>query len=228
MRRHLQLAVLTFVFATSACAQFHMPQLSHKDKDAREDVSWLAPFAVPEPDGRQNDLIRDERFKPFIREHLKAPQTFWNDNQSLTDTIMEFLAVPGKVVLDDNRYLLIDGCVLHFCPSHGLVFVDLGTDHALVVFAAIDWTKDNKIPSQAGAEYTMWVFANRPLSTGPIPPALTRALAHWAAQPSSGSTTLPNITNTILVDPDGTPHQVPPTTVGVTPIPQQPEQKAKS
>jgi hypothetical protein len=128
---------------------------------------------------------------------------------------MEFLSVPGKIVLDDNRYLAIDGCVPHFCPSRGLLFVDLGTDHALVAFAAIDWTKDNKTPSQSGAEYTMWLFTNHTLSNGAIPSGLTRALARWTAQPSSGSTTPQNITNTILVDPDGTPHQVAPATLGV-------------
>lgn len=226
MRRLIQLAALTIALTASAPAQFHFPQHS-STKVPKDDVSWLAPFAVPEPDGRENDLVRDGRFKPFIREHLKAPQTFWNENQSLSNTVMDFLEVPGKVVLDENRYLAIDGCVEHFCPSRGLLFVDLGTDHALVVFAAIDWTKDNKTPNQPGAEYTMWIFANRALSAGPIPPALIRALAHWTAQPNSGSTTLQNISTTILVDPDGKPHQIPPATVGVTSIPQQSEQKAK-
>lgn len=228
MRHTLQLAALTLALTASAPAQFHFPQHITKNKSQKEDVSWLAPYATPEPDGRENELIHDIRFKAFLRDHLKAPQTFWNENESLPDTVMEFLEVPGKVVLDDNRFLAIDGCVPHFCPSRGLLFVDLGTDHALVVFAAIDWTKDNRTPTQSGAEYTMWIFANHPLSDGPIPPALTRAISHWTAQPSSASTTPQNITNTVLVDPDGTPHQVPPATVGVTSIPQQSEQKPKS
>jgi hypothetical protein len=224
MRQTLQLAALTLALTatTATHAQIHFPQHTPKNKVTHEDLSWLALFATPEPDGRENELIRDPRFKPFIREHLKAPQTFWNDNQSLADTIMDFLAVPGKVLLDDNRFLSIDGCVLHFCPSRGLVFIDLGADHPLIAFAAIDWTKDNKTTTDSGAEYTMWIFANRALTSSDdkdspthIPAALTRALALWSSHPSSGSTTLQHITTTILVDPDGTPHQVPPATVGV-------------
>lgn len=220
MRHYLQLAFATLLTATTAHAQFHMPQLSHKEKENREDVSWLAPFAVPEPAGRENDLIRDPRFKTFIRTHLTAPQSFWNDNQSLTDTILEFLAVPNEVVLQENRYLSISGCVQHFCPSRGLLFVDLGTAHPLIVFAAIDWVKENKTPSQSGAEYTLWVFTNRPLSTveadtNHVPVGLKNAFARWTAQPASGSTTISNISHSILVDPDGTPHQVASATLGV-------------
>jgi hypothetical protein len=220
MRNLLQLAVLALSLTVSAAAQFHMPQLTHKEKDTREDVSWLAPFAEPAPNGRENELVHDPRFKAFLRDHLAAPQTFWNENQPLPETIMEFLGVPNQVLLDDNRYLTADGCVQHFCPARGMLFVDLGTAHPLVVFAAIDWIKENKTPDQSGAEYTLWLFSSKPLRSGEtddatrIPTALTRAVARWTAQPSSGSTTRQNITNAILVDPDGTPHPVPPASVG--------------
>ena len=230
MRHYLQLAALTLLTATMAHAQFHMPQLSHKEKEKREDVSWLAPFSEPAPNGRQNELVRDPRFKGFVRDHLTAPQTFWNDNQSLTDTVMEFLEVPNQVVLDDNRYLAVDGCVKAFCPARGLLFVDLGTAHPLVAFAAIDWVKENKTPNQSGAEYTLWLFTNRALSTSEasagegadaesshFPAALKNAIARWSAKPPAGGITIPNITNAVLVDPDGTPHQLQPAAVGVAP-----------
>jgi hypothetical protein len=224
MRHLIQLAVVTLALTTGAAAQLHMPQLTHKEKDIREDLSWMAPFAVPAPDGRENDLVHDPRFKTFVRDHLTAPQTFWNENQPLPETVMEFLGVPNQVLLDDNRYLSADGCVQHFCPARGMLFVDLGTAHPLVVFLAIDWVKENKTPDQSGAEYTLWIFSNKQLRTGEtedstrIPAALTHAIARWTAQPSSGSTTLQNITHAILVDPDGTPHAVPPASVGATAI----------
>jgi hypothetical protein len=242
MRPTLQLAALTLALTASAAAQFHLPQLSRKEqKDTREDLSWLAPFAVPSPDGRAGALVHDPRFKPFLRDHLTAPQTFWNENQPLPETIMEFLGKPNQVVLDDNRYLAADGCVPAFCPARGLLFVDLGTAHPLVVFAAVDWVKENKTPNQSGAEYTLWLFANHPLRTGDseataesdlktpthIPAALTRAIARWTAQPVSGGTTDQNITNAVLVDPDGTPHPVPPNAIGAQHNPQTSETKAK-
>ena len=51
MRHSLQLAALLLT-ASMASAQIHMPQLSHKEKDKGEDVSWLAPYANPTPEGR--------------------------------------------------------------------------------------------------------------------------------------------------------------------------------
>jgi len=222
MRRQLQLAALTLALTTVAAAQFHFPQLSHKDRDKdREDVSWLAPYATPEPGGRAEELMHDSRFKPFIRDHLTAPQTFWNQNESLHETIAEFLGVPGQVFLDDNRFLSVDGSVPQFSPSRGLIFVDLGTPHPLVVFAATDWVKENKTPGQSGAEYTLWVFTNHPLratsddDANHIPDALKRAIARWTNRPVTEGGTAENITTTILVDPDGTPHQVPTASLGL-------------
>jgi hypothetical protein len=229
MRHPLQLAALVLT-ATTLHAQIHMPQLSHKEKDKGEDVSWLAPYATPTPDGRGEDLNHDPHFKVFLRDNLTARQTFWNENESLADTALEFLGVPGQVILDDNRYFSMDGCVPHFCPSRGLLFVDLGTAHPLIAFVAIDWVKDNKVPGQTGAEYTLWLFSNRPLTIGSatdeagaehVPPALIHTISRWAAEPTAGSTVLPNITNTVLVDPNGTPHQVSPTSLGITPAPKQ-------
>jgi hypothetical protein len=230
MRRSLQLAALILT-ATTLHAQIHMPQLSHKEKDKGEDVSWLAPYANPTPEGRGDDLIHEPRLKPFLRDHLTAHQIFWNENESLGDTAIEFLGVPGQVVLDDNRYFSFDGCVPHFCPSRGLLFVDLGTAHPLVVFVAIDWVKDNKTPGQTGAEYTLWLFSNHPLTIDSaaneagvehVPPALIHTISRWAAQPTAGTTVVPNITNTVLVDPTGKPQQVPPASLGITPASKQP------
>jgi hypothetical protein len=230
MRHYLQLAAITLLTATTAHAQIHMPQLSHKEKDNREDVSWLAPFANPAPEGRGQALVHEPRLRPFLQDHFTAPQSFWNDNESLYETILEFLAVPNQVVLDDNRYLAADGCVVAFCPARGLLFIDLGNAHPLTVFAAVDWVKENKSVEQSGAEYTLWVFSNRPLTTdieaaagaeadpkGPIhiPAALTAAISRWAAAPIPGTNTHQNITHAILVDPNGTPHAVPPATIGV-------------
>jgi hypothetical protein len=230
MRHSIQLAAILLT-ASMAYAQIHMPQLSHKEKDKGEDVSWLAPYANPAPDGRGDELTHDSRFKVFLRDHLTAHQIFWNENESLGDTAIEFLGVPGQVILDDNRYFSFDGCVPHFCPSRGLLFVDLGTPHPLVVFVAIDWVKDNKTPGQTGAEYTLWLFSNHPLTIDSatnvagvehVPPPLIHTISRWAAQPTAGTTVVPNITNAVLVDPTGKPQQVPPPSLGITPASKQP------
>src|SRR5260370_531241 len=119
MRHLLQLAAAPLLTATTAHAQLHMPQLSHKEpKETREEVAWLAPYANPAPNGRESELVHDLRFKTFLRDHFTAPQVFWNDNESLVDTILEFLSVPNQVVLDANRHLSANSCVPHFSPPH--------------------------------------------------------------------------------------------------------------
>jgi hypothetical protein len=209
-----------------------------KDKPAREDVEWIWQYTpdATNPDGRENDLVEDTRFVPFLQQFLTAPQTFWGfpiagRYRSLANTALDHLTVPGKVLTDDNRYITITGCTVHFCPARGLLWLDLGGEHArgdmhhLVVFAALDWSKQGLPTSDPGAEYTLWLFPNDPLTiggpdatpTGHPPAALLKSIARWAAQPLAGSGIVENITHAILVDPDGTPHEVPPSALGIHP-----------
>ena len=228
MRRLLQLAAAIVLAATVAPAQFHSPQVNKKEKPQRENVEWLWQYtpAPPNTDGRENDLVQDPHFVPFLEQFLTAPQTFWGvpingQYRSLANTALDHLTVPDKVIADDNRYVSITGCVVHFCPARGLLWADLNGSHHLVVFAAIDWIKEGHPTTDPAAEYTLWLFPNEPLSaTGNIahpPPALTKAIARWTTKPLPGSGIVQNITHAILVDPDGTPHEVAPSTLGVTP-----------
>ncbi len=203
---------------------------------------WQYTPDAANPNGRENDLAQDPRFKPFLEQNLTAPQHFWGTPiagrwRSLANTALDHLSVPDKVLADDNRYLAISGCVVHFCPARGLLWVDLNGSHHLVVFCAIDWTKQGAPTSDPDAEYTVYCFSNDPLGVpGParaaaesptsaaastpdlhLPPALTRAIGRWAAEPLPGSKIVQDITHAIIVDPDGTEHEVSPTALGVPP-----------
>jgi hypothetical protein len=222
MRRLIQFAaIILFTSGTMSHAQI----FKHKEKPQKDNVEWLWQYGPPPAEGRENALVLDPRFRPFLAQYLTAPQTFWGNPKTgykpLAETALDYLSVPGKVIADDNRYISITGCVFRFCPSRGLLWVDLGLPHPLVVFAAIDWIKDDKVPSEPDAQYTLWVFANQAIAPDHIPPALTQSVARWTAEPSSGSTIIQRITNTILVDPDGQPHSIPPASIGANTIPQQ-------
>jgi hypothetical protein len=157
MRRTLQLAaVLLSIAVPGVCAQL---QLKH-EKPQVEDLSWMWQYTQPNSASQKNKLILDTRFRPFLENHFKAPQSFWGKNKPLSDVVMEFLDVPGQVIGDDNRYLNADGCVPDFCPDRGLLWIDLGLPHPLVAFAAIHWISDNRTTDQDGATYTMWLFSN--------------------------------------------------------------------
>jgi len=227
MRRLLQLAAALLLVATLAPA-FAAPKPA---KPAPENVEWIWQYTPDDTNkqGRENDLVQDDRFRPFLDQFLTAPQTFWGapvngKYRSLASTALDHLTVPGSVLADDNRYISVSGCVVHFCPARGLLWIDLNGAHHLVVFAAIDWIKAGKPTSDPAAEYTLWVFPNQPLTIAANgaqhpPAALIRALARWTAQPLPGSAIVQNITHAILVDPDGTPHQVAPSALGVAPPP---------
>jgi hypothetical protein len=230
MRRYLQFATVLLLAALFVPGTFLSSQAPSKpgkrDKSQREDIEWIWQYTPADnaKDGRENDLIQDPHFRPFLEQFLTAPQTFWGipiegRYRSLANTALDHLSIPDKVLADDNRYVSVTGCVIHFCPARGLLWVDLNGSHHLVVFAAIDWSKQGRPTSDPTAEYTLWVFPNEPLTVAEggqhPPPALMKAIARWTAQPLVGSGIVQNITHVILVDPDGTPHEVAPSALGV-------------
>ena len=225
MRRSLQLAAAALMLTTAlgARAQLH---LKH-DKPQPEDLSWMWQYTQPAPTGNEHALLFDARFKPFLVEHLTAPQTFWSKGKSLADTALEYLGQPRSVVANENRYITVTGCVQEFCPNRGLLWIDLGSPRPLIVFAATNWIAENKATDQPGANYTLWVFASRALDPTHLPQPLTRAIAPWAVEPI-GDGTIEQIANVILVDPDGQPHEIRPADIGIDQTKPQTEQKAHS
>lgn len=232
MRRSLQLAAALLLITGAAGARANI--FHHEDKKPKaKSVEWLWQYSPPPADGRENALVLDPHFQPFLAQYLTAPQTFWSQTgahpKSLAETALDFLSVPGKVLADQDRYLTITGCVYRFCSDRGMLWVDLGLPQPQVVFAAINWIQQNKTPDQPGAEYTMWIFSNSAIDPDHIPAALTHSIARWTAEPPLGSKILQTITTAILVDPDGKPHQIKPAAIGANTITEpQTETKAKS
>ena len=196
-------------------AQLHSPQVTLHRAEKPDDLSWLWTYASPLPGSDENRLALDPRFRPFLKRYLTAPQSFWGAGRPLSEVATNFLSgPPGVVISDENRYLSADACVPHFCPNRGLLWVDLGLPRPLVVFAAVDWISENKAVDQPDAAYTLWVFSNRALSLEHLPLALRRSVTRWSETPSSEGEPLENITRVFVVDPDGTPHAIPPEALG--------------
>ncbi len=217
MRRPLQLAALLLpaILGAEAAAQIHSPQVNLHKHHAPEDISWLWQYTQPAPDGSENALARDPRFKPLLQQNLIAPQSFWGQDKPLHEAALDYLGgPPGRLFADSNRYLNADACVAHFCPDRGLLWIDTGLPKPFIVFAAMDWITENRATEDKAAAYTLWLFPNQPIDSSRIPAALIRSLRRWTAQPPSGSTDLQNITRVFLVDPDGTPHSLAPSAVG--------------
>jgi hypothetical protein len=226
MRRILQLAAAALLLTTAAPAMRAQLHLKH-DKPQVEDLSWMWQYTQPTPTGNENGLLSDARLKPFLAEHLTAPQSFWSKGKSLADTALEYLGRPRSVVADESRYITATGCVQEFCPNRGLLWVDLGSPHPLIIFAATNWIAENKATDQPGANYTLWIFSSRTLDPAHLPRRLTRSIAPWAVEPIADGT-VEQFANVILVDPDGQPHQIQPADIGIDQTKQQTEQKAHS
>lgn len=213
-RRLHPAAVAILLTGAAAPAQIHSPQVTIHRHHPDEDLSWLWQYTRPTPEGSENALHGDPQFKPFLQRNLAAPQSFWGKGKPLAEVAYDFLAVPGSVLGENDRYITADGCVPHFCPDRGLLWIDLDLPKPLVVFAAIDWISDNRATDDKNAAYTLWLFANQPVDPAVIPGGLIRSIRRWTAKPSSGATELQNITRVFLVDPDGTPHTLAPSDVG--------------
>jgi hypothetical protein len=232
MNRNLQLAA-AFTLAALLAPAFAYA----KPPRLQQDVEWMWQYTPDpaHPDGREDQLVLDLRFKPFLDQNLTAPQHFWGSPiagrwRSLSNTALDHLTVPDKVLADDNRYIFISGCTLHFCPARGLLWVDLNGSHHLVVFCAINWTGQGAPTSDPQAEYTIYLYSNDPLLPASaaqatasnadlhLPPALTHAIGRWAAEPLAGSKIVQRITHAVLVDPDGAEHEVSPAALGVAPV----------
>ena len=197
-----------------------------KQKPQRADLEWMWQYS-PDPqtpgqaDGREHELIQDPHYRDFLNEYFTAPQSFWGSTtldprttkrKSLADTVDDFLTIPGKVIADDNRYITVTGHVFRYPPGRGLLFADLDSPRPLVAFAAIDWIRESHATTEPDAEYTLWIFVNQtpgtPQDPYKLPPPLLRSLTRWMADPLPGSKIVQKITAAILVDPDGTPHQI--------------------
>ena len=144
----------------------------HETSRAGERRVDLAVHARRHPQGRPRERPRhDLRFVPFLQQFLTAPQTFWGSPSTAATARSPHRARPPlrprQGPADDNRYVSISGCVVHFCPARGLLWIDLNGAHHLVVFAAIDWSKQGRPTSDPAAEYTLWVF---PDERSPSPP----------------------------------------------------------
>ena len=206
-----------------------IPPKVKKQKRQPVDVEWMYQYSPPPVDGREHELIQDPQYHPFLEHYFTAPQSFWGPqptdpkapvHKSLAETVDDFMTIPGKVLVDDNRYLTVTGAVRRLPTQRGLIFVDLNAPNAkhterdpLVLFAAIDWVRESKVPGDPEAQYTLWIFPDEPLGTPQaptsLPPAVLRSLTRWMYQPLAGSGIVQKITNAILVDADGTPHQIP-------------------
>ncbi len=240
MRRHLQFACLTLllcVAVTGIRAQITNPDAlvapkpqnpvrSQRQPRHADDLQWLWQYAKPLPNGRAYDLRVDARFLALLSRELKQPQAMWgpeNRHEPLSTVVPIFLTKYGAVTTEDNRYFTVDGCVPRFCPAHGMLWIDLGRQQPLIVFAAVNWNPDGHSTDQLLADYNLWLFTNHQMDANALPFALTQSIAHWDARLAAAHRLVPHIQHAVLVEPNGQPFPVDPTMAGGNTLQPQPD-----
>ena len=174
MKRLLQLAAALLLTTTLAPASAPKPP-----KPAPENVEWIWQYT---PDDTTRTAARtisppiSALFRSSSSSSLRRRPSGGSPSTAATARSPRPRSTtspsPTRSSQDDSRYVSISGCVVHFCPARGLLWIDLNGAHHLVVFAAIDWSKQGRPTSDPAAEYTLWVFPDEPLSAQPTPRAI--------------------------------------------------------
>lgn len=237
MRLTLHLAALTLLIgATHSRAQVFNPDnliappprnpAQHLTPKPTDDLQWLWQYAKPAPLGNAGALRFDPRFQSFLEENFKQPQSMWgppNTHEPLATIIPLFLDKFGTVTAEQNRYITIDGCVPSFCAASGLLWVDLGRQHPLAVFAAVNWNPDAHTVAEPDADFNLYLYPDRQLSVDSLPLPLTEAISHWQIRLAAAHRLVPHIAHALLVEPDGAPSPLDPAMTGANIIAPQPD-----
>jgi hypothetical protein len=224
MRRLLQLAAIVALTATAAHAQISSPDKlvappppnpALQAPRPEEDLQWLWQYVKPAPTGNKHDLLDDARFTALLNDNLKAPQAMWGTGVPLDEAARAFLSGEGEVASTDNRHLTITGCVVDHCAQRGLLYADLGERNPLVVFLALRWNEQTRTTDEPGAPFTLWVFPSRTLDPHQLPQPLKESFSAFTRGDGCKAN---NITNVIVVDPNGVPHILGTFEAGVMPV----------
>jgi hypothetical protein len=200
---------------------------AHQRPQPTDDLQWLWPFTRPTPIGRADDLRIDQHFQTLLVREFKQQQAMWgsdpNHHPSLASIVPLFVTKYGAVSSTDNRYIIVDGCVPSFCNAAGMLWIDTQGDNPLVIFTAINWTASGTPANEPGAEYEMWLYANRNIDPNALPFTLTSAIADWNARLAAAHRLVPHITHALLIEPSGAPYALNPELVGANTIAPQPD-----
>ena len=150
------------------------------------DLSWLHEFVGPYSG---KDIKWDPRFQTLIRSSLHQRQSIWRDHGkliSLPDLVQVFIGMPGSVLVDEDRFYTIEGCVPHDCTDRGMVWIDsASTDKMAVIFVAM--SSVNTAMDDHATPIHLWLFSSTALNWQKLPPNFLLRLSQWWLETQSHS-----------------------------------------
>ena len=141
------------------------------------DASWAKSYATdcgsamkhpcpPSSNGYENEFMGDARLMPLLKRALPQTEGWWvngyGGSASVSGLAREFLGVPGGLVVDEDRYVTATGCVPHDCTTHGMLWIDTGSQPATVIFVGEELLA-GKGKGESG--YHLYLYTSRELAT---------------------------------------------------------------
>ena len=178
-------ACVAAVFASCTALPLARPAQSATPTTPQLSVAWVRTFAAPYTPsqngsiGSGNSLIWDPRFNALLKGSFPQRQWFWYDHSRLVSTadlIRTFLGVTGDAILDEHRYVTIDGCVQHVCDiNRGMLWIDTNAQPAKSIFVAI-----NLIGGKGSNDDShVWLFSSAKLNWQHLPLSFASSLPRW-------------------------------------------------
>jgi hypothetical protein len=119
-------------------------------------------------------LIRSRKFRSFIEARFPGVVAPFHSNLPLWAAVWSWMDNPGPVTTYHHRYVVATGCMAHFAPCRGMVWIDACRNNPspLVVLAFMS----------VGLERELWIISNWSLATLPpsdLPHHLTMTISRW-------------------------------------------------
>lgn len=180
--------LLLILGSTSQCTSAQAANRQTPAISSDRNAAWIRAFAAAGPPsaagtgiGDENKLLSDSRFTSLLKSSFPQKQWFWYDHWKLTplpEMMQIFMGVPGNTVLDDNRYVTLDGCVPHDCyMNRGMIWIDTESNPAVLIFAGINPVSSNTPPFRSH----LWIYPSRKLNWQQIPASYLSSLHRWLA-----------------------------------------------
>jgi hypothetical protein len=159
--------------------------------DSGGDATWTRAFAAagaPSAQGQignEGRLITDLRFSGLLKFSFPQKQQFWKDHGKFTplpDVIYSFVATGfsggGNAILDQDRYVTIDGCVGGVCNAiKGMLWIDTRAEPAILIFVGTEMANS----SGCSSSDCLWVFSSVQLNQTQLPHPFLTSVHRWLA-----------------------------------------------
>ncbi len=96
----------------------------------------------------------------------------------VAELAQQFMGVPGRVLVNENRFVTANGCVPHDCADRGMLWIDTATaEKPALIFAATGNISNG--PADRNSQIHLWLFSSARLNWDKLPPPFPSSLNQW-------------------------------------------------